>query len=119
MEPNSKVKSIRLVLTSLVVGSSSAEQFVSIPNQSCGINNQIDRVVGGFDASLGQFPWQARFSSCQSDTGGCALCGATLISDRWLTTAKHCVEGAFGFNARAESSYSAFDKQNSGESEKK
>ncbi|KAM6157943.1 prothrombin [Rhynchocyon petersi] len=46
------------------------------------------RIVGGSDAEVGLAPWQAMlFRKSPQEM----LCGASLISDRWVLTAAHCV----------------------------
>lgn len=45
-------------------------------------------IVGGADVSIAQNPWQV---SLQAD--GSHFCGGSIISDRWVVTAQHCVEG--------------------------
>lgn len=43
------------------------------------------RIVGGSNANLGAWPWQAALYK-----EGEFQCGATLVSDRWLVSAGHC-----------------------------
>ncbi|GMS95511.1 hypothetical protein PENTCL1PPCAC_17686, partial [Pristionchus entomophagus] len=47
------------------------------------------RVVGGFEASAGSFPWTA---SIRLRQGKIHHCGATLIHPKFLLTAAHCFE---------------------------
>ncbi|KAM4015507.1 serine protease hepsin isoform 2-T3 [Anomaloglossus baeobatrachus] len=61
-------------------------QFLSVQCQDCGRRKMaVDRIVGGQDATLGQWPWQV---SLRYD--GTHLCGGSLISSEWVLTAAHC-----------------------------
>ena len=44
-------------------------------------------MIGGTDATLGEWPWQA-----QLQVNGDFICGGSLISPTWVMTAAHCVK---------------------------
>jgi len=58
------------------------------PADSCGMRQPGRHlgVIGGVDAKRGDWPWQILMLN--QGRGGC---GGTLISDRWVVTAAHCV----------------------------
>ncbi|XP_041447103.1 transmembrane protease serine 11D isoform X5 [Xenopus laevis] len=57
--------------------------------KACGVGGPsavANRIVGGTNAAVGSWPWQAglRYNKYY-------ICGASLISDTWLVTAAHCI----------------------------
>lgn len=49
------------------------------------------RIVGGYDAELGQFLYQASLKVAET----LHLCGATIISQNYVVTAAHCLDSAY------------------------
>ncbi|XP_040183618.1 transmembrane protease serine 11F-like isoform X5 [Rana temporaria] len=65
-------------------------------NSNCGVGGPLiaSKIVGGTDAALGTWPWQASLH-----LNGNHVCGASLISNTWLTTAAHCFKSNKDVNA--------------------
>ncbi|XP_051579761.1 suppressor of tumorigenicity 14 protein homolog [Myxocyprinus asiaticus] len=56
---------------------------------NCGkIAYKKSRIVGGQDAGEGEFPWQVSLHIKNI----AHVCGGSLINDRWIVTAAHCVQ---------------------------
>lgn len=73
--------------------------FVSLSYLAANDSFKIEpKIVGGNVAKLGQFPYFAYLRVYYPDFSG-GTCGASLISDEWLLTAAHCLEGAQSVNA--------------------
>ena len=48
-----------------------------------------EMIVGGQPAEDGKYPWQVRLYSSMDDQVG--FCGGSIIGDRWILTAGHCL----------------------------
>lgn len=55
----------------------------------CGLVGSQDRIVGGTDAFIQDWPWQVSLQQ-----GGQHTCGGSLVSPQWVVTAAHCFSGS-------------------------
>ncbi|XP_070826775.1 transmembrane protease serine 4a isoform X1 [Chaetodon trifascialis] len=61
---------------------------VSLSCSDCGEVGSQDRIVGGTDAFIEDWPWQVSLQM-----GGNHVCGGSLVSLQWVVTAAHCFAG--------------------------
>jgi trypsin len=68
------------------------------PGGQCGVSQYGDagdmelppgKIVGGQEARPYEFPWQVSIQS----RGGSHFCGGSIINDRWIICAAHCLAG--------------------------
>ncbi|XP_023594890.1 transmembrane protease serine 2 [Trichechus manatus latirostris] len=70
--------------------SCSLKRVVSLRCIECGVTTKVtreSRIVGGKNASLGDWPWQVSLN-----VQGAHVCGGSIITPEWIVTAAHCVE---------------------------
>uniref|UniRef100_A0A182IN32 Peptidase S1 domain-containing protein n=1 Tax=Anopheles atroparvus TaxID=41427 RepID=A0A182IN32_ANOAO len=88
---------VAIILACLAVAQAKVHNFQSIvPVREA--QQYSSRIVNGFPAAPGQFPYQA-FLSGQT-AGGNLACGGSLISDTWVLTAAHCQVNVIQFTVR-------------------
>ncbi|XP_067221139.1 transmembrane protease serine 4a isoform X1 [Chanodichthys erythropterus] len=54
----------------------------------CGLSRNQERIVGGQDAIIENWPWQVSLQNSGQHT-----CGGSLVSPNWVVTAAHCFNG--------------------------
>ena len=52
-------------------------------------------IVGGEDASLSDYPWQVSLRNVV--VGLSHFCGGSILNERWILTASHCLDGLTPF----------------------
>lgn len=70
------------------------KNWILFDNEICGEASPIDRIIGGKDAKIGQYPWLAQigyFNQKFLMKSPLFTCGGALINCCWVVTAGHCI----------------------------
>jgi secreted trypsin-like serine protease len=51
------------------------------------------RIVGGKATTIGDYPWQVSLQISFDGSIWSHTCGGSIIDEKWVITAAHCVEG--------------------------
>merc|ERR1719312_1253036 len=54
----------------------------------CGLPKRKQRIIGGVETEINEYPWQVALTKPESKL---PFCGGSLISDQWVLTAAHCI----------------------------
>ncbi|XP_067144916.1 clotting factor C-like [Centruroides vittatus] len=72
----------------------------------CGISaDKVPSIINGTKASLGEWPWQVALAYSGS---AFIFCGGTLLSEKWIVTAAHCVTKSNTTTAQPNSAFKVF-----------
>ena len=74
-------------LIMLFTGAPSAKKLLDT-FRSATLRRAGGRIVGGEDATYGEFPHQIELQ-----VFGALMCGGSLVADQWVVTAGHCCDG--------------------------
>merc|ERR1711973_824719 len=74
------------------MGAAGAPQASKLLNpRSTPLSRGGGRIVGGEDATYGEFPHQ--IALLRGGVGGSLMCGGSLVAENWVVTAGHCCDG--------------------------
>merc|ERR1719394_930525 len=85
-----------LGLISVVAGAPKASRLLTNPHRSTPLSRGGGRIVGGKDATYGEFPHQVALLA--GGVNGYLMCGGSLVGPHYVVTAGHCCDGMNAHN---------------------
>eukprot|EP00091_Calanus_sinicus_P005737 TRINITY_DN16238_c0_g1_i1.p1 TRINITY_DN16238_c0_g1~~TRINITY_DN16238_c0_g1_i1.p1 ORF type:complete len:146 (-),score=6.34 TRINITY_DN16238_c0_g1_i1:33-470(-) len=67
-------------------------------NCLCGVAKREQRMVGGIETEVNEYPWQVGLVLRETSS---VQCGGSLISNMWVLSAAHCTKGIHASQAQA------------------
>jgi secreted trypsin-like serine protease len=83
-----------VIVAALVSGCAFEVDNTTVDGQAPALDEKS--IVGGSPASIADHPWQVSIQT----TWGEHFCGGSILSDTWILTAQHCVDGATASSLR-------------------
>ncbi|XP_066986868.1 clotting factor G beta subunit-like isoform X7 [Macrobrachium rosenbergii] len=68
-------------------------------SEPCGTVNRVSRIVGGVETEVNEYPWQVAVVYAGTNS---VFCGGSLLNDRIVVTAAHCILAIYNNNIIAE-----------------
>ncbi|KAG8434508.1 hypothetical protein GDO86_012765 [Hymenochirus boettgeri] len=75
-------------LDPLIMETCPSGQVVSLSCAVCGTSHKQQRIIGGSDTTIENYPWQVSLQYM-----GQHICGGSILNSHWILTAAHCFNG--------------------------
>lgn len=73
---------------------SSIDSLETFDMKNCGHTSDIDKIIGGDNTAIDEFPWMAVLEYQLSNGERKIGCAGSIINRRYVLTAAHCLTGS-------------------------